>query len=154
MSIPERRAWAQLGMTVAVYVVYLGLVIAAAGGGPIADADYIAPMIGTVIGGIVGAIVLEIILGIGVGVVAGMRSGRREKPEREVRDERDRQIDRFGEAVGRAFLVIGGLAVIALAMLEAAPFWIANVMYLAFVVSALTDAAARIASYRRGAPAW
>ncbi len=154
MSTSERRAWGQLAVTLAVYLIYVSLVVADAAGGPLADADYIRPMIGTIVGGIVGAIVLEILLSIGAGIFAGVRSGGRQRPERDVRDERDREIDRFGEAAGRAFLVIGGLAVIVLAMVEAAPFWIANAMYLAFVLSALLDTVARIVSYRRGGPVW
>ena len=49
---------------------------------------------------------------------------------------RDKEIDRLGERVGSSFVVIGGLGALVLAMLDVDCFWIANAMYLAFVLSA------------------
>ena len=70
------------------------------------------------------------------------------------KDQRDREIDRIGEYTGQSFLVIGGLAGLILAMLEVDWFWIANALYLGFVLSALLGSVTKIGLYRRGLPTW
>ncbi|MFD9127610.1 hypothetical protein ACFV0G_23070, partial [Kitasatospora sp. NPDC059571] len=70
------------------------------------------------------------------------------------KDQRDREIHRFGEYIGQSFLVIGGVAALVMAMAEVDYFWIANAAYLAFVLSALMSSAAKIAAYRRGFGPW
>jgi hypothetical protein len=56
--------------------------------------------------------------------------------------------------VGQAFLVLGGVAALLLSLAEGDHFWIANTLYLAFVLSAVIGSAARIVAYRRGLPEW
>jgi hypothetical protein len=70
------------------------------------------------------------------------------------KDQRDRQITRFGDSIGQSFVIIGGVAALVLAMLEAPFFWIANVIYLSFVLSAFLGSIARLVAYRRGLPTW
>jgi hypothetical protein len=41
-----------------------------------------------------------------------------------------------------------------LALFDADTFWIANVLYLGFSLSAIVAAAAKIITYRRGFPGW
>ncbi len=49
----------------------------------------------------------------------------------------------------------GALGGLALAMLRAEPFWIANAIYLGFFLSAILGSIAKIVAYRRGLPsAW
>ncbi len=67
-------------------------------------------------------------------------------------DERDRDIDRFGTNIGQAFLVVGGLAGLLMAMAEWEWFWIANVLYLGFALSAILEGVAEVVAYRRGLP--
>ncbi|WP_327360396.1 MULTISPECIES: hypothetical protein [unclassified Streptomyces] len=74
--------------------------------------------------------------------------------EANVKDQRDREIHRFGEYVGQSFVVIGGVAGLLLAMAEAAPFWIANAIYLAFVLSSLLSSVVKVISYRFGFHPW
>ncbi|GAA5021603.1 hypothetical protein GCM10025734_77010 [Kitasatospora paranensis] len=50
--------------------------------------------------------------------------------------------------------MLGGVAALVLSMAEVAPFWVANAVYLAFVLSALLGSAARIAAHRRGSAPW
>ncbi|WP_326586172.1 hypothetical protein [Streptomyces sp. NBC_01294] len=71
----------------------------------------------------------------------------------EDQDQRDREIHHFGEYIGQSFVVIGGVAGLVLAMAEVDQFWIANAIYLAFVLSALLGSAAKIVAYRLGFPA-
>ena len=54
------------------------------------------------------------------------------------------------EYVGGIVLAVGMLVPFGLAMAEFEYFWIANAIYLAFVVSALTASVVKIVAYRRG----
>jgi hypothetical protein len=45
---------------------------------------------------------------------------------------------------------IAAIVPLALAMAEVAHFWIANALYLAFVLAALASSIVKIVSYRRG----
>nr|WP_218881423.1 hypothetical protein [Leifsonia shinshuensis] len=74
--------------------------------------------------------------------------------EADKRDQRDREIKVFGERVGQAFVVIGALAALVLALFEAPWFWIANAVYAAFVLSAVVGSIATLVAYRKGLPAW
>jgi hypothetical protein len=55
---------------------------------------------------------------------------------------------------GRSFVVVGGVAALLLAMTAADHFWIANVIYLTFVLSAVLGSVAKIVAYRRGFQPW
>lgn len=70
------------------------------------------------------------------------------------KDQRDREIYRFGEYAGQSFVVIGGIAALLMAMAEVPHFWIANVIYLAFVLSAMLGSVAKIVAYRKGFQPW
>jgi len=141
MSFQERNTIAFGIVAVVGYGIYLALVLPALGTTSVAEIPYFLPMLLT----IGGAIVVGIVAGIGLGIAAGGRP---------VEDERDRRIDQLGERVGNAFIVIGGLGVIALAMLRVDPFWIANAMYLAFVLAAILATITKLVAYRRGVPTW
>jgi hypothetical protein len=77
---------------------------------------------------------------------------------RQQKDRRDREINRFGEYTGQSFVVIFAVAgtrpVDGPAELLLSYFWIANVIYLAFVLSAILSPAAKIVAYRRGHSVW
>ncbi|MDP1877035.1 MAG: hypothetical protein Q8M17_05710 [Actinomycetota bacterium] len=70
------------------------------------------------------------------------------------KDERDKEINRRGEYIGQGFVVVGAVGALVLAMLEADYFWIANVVYLCFVLSAVVSTTAKLVAYRRGFVAW
>ena len=69
-------------------------------------------------------------------------------------DQRDREIDRFGDHIGQSFVVVGGTTALLLALLEVDYFWIANAIYLCFVLSALLGSTAKIFAYRKGFHPW
>ena len=129
-------------VTIAAYAWYVTTIVGQLGDRPIQDVSYVGNLIGTVVGAIVASIVLNIIVAILVQRV----------PEK--RDERDRDINRFGEAMGHSFVIIGATAALAMAMAKLPYFWIANVIYLCFVVSSLLSSTAKIIAYRRGLPRW
>ncbi|MGW9184424.1 hypothetical protein [Agromyces sp. NPDC055661] len=143
MSYEEKGTWVYLVIAVVGYTVYLSLLLPQlVGGVPVADVDYVPIMLWT----IGGAIVVTIVLRILVEIVFPSESTRG--------DVRDKEIDRLGTRVGSSFVVIGALGALVLAMLEADWFWIANVIYLCFVLSALLESITRLVAYRRGVPTW
>lgn len=131
-----------LVVAIASYATYLGVVLGRPAGVPLAEAPYVAALLWTVGASIAASIVLHIL------VTAF-------SPECEnTKDQRDREIHRFGEYIGQSFVVVGGVAGLALAMAEAAPFWIANAIYLAFVLSAVLGSVAKLVAYRFGFHPW
>ena len=141
MSFDEKNAWAFGVIALLVYGGYAAWVLGQARDMPLVEVDYAWPMIGSIVAGIVLCIIATV-------VISAMRPS-----EAGVRDERDREINRRGEQTGQSFVVIGGLAVMVLAMIEAPYFWIANAMYLAFILSAILTTATKVAGYRWGLPA-
>lgn len=65
-------------------------------------------------------------------------------------DERDKAISKHGEYIGFYVLSVGMVGALALAMVEADHFWIANAIYLAFALSSTVASVVKIAAYRRG----
>ena len=142
MAYMERTIWAQLIASVIGLVVYLALIVPQLITTPVGEIAWVWPMVGTIAGGIV----LSIALSIAWGIVARMRD-----PELEhTADQRDREIERFGERVGQGFLAIGAIGALILAMVEAPWFWIGNALFLGFFLSAALGGMARLGAYRRG----
>ena len=142
MGLEERNAWMMLSGGVVGTIIYLALLLASANGGSLTDVDY-QPLMLWVIG-------ISIAVGITGGIINGIRAniaGERDKP-----DERDREIARFSTSVGQAFLVIGGLAALLMAMAEWDWFWIANALFLGFALSGILEGTTKVVSYRRGLP--
>jgi hypothetical protein len=139
MSYIEKNTWLFGFIAVGGYAVYLVLILTQ--GGPIEQREYVVPMF-TTIGG---AIVVGILGGIVLGILARADRDNGGNP-----DVRDKEIEHFGERVGNSFVVIGALGALVLAWLEVDHFWIANELYLAFVISGVTSAMARLGAYRRG----
>ena len=138
MTLEERRSWTYLAVAVVSYGAYLSAVFARAASAPLVDVDYVPAMLWSI--GI--AIVVGIVLNIAIGIFTPRRE--------QTKDDRDRDIERLGEHVGQAFLVIGGVAALLLAIIEADYFYIANVLYLCFVLSAVVGSVAKVIVYRRG----
>jgi hypothetical protein len=143
MSYEEKGTWVYLVIAVVGYTVYLSLVLPQViGGVAVGDVDYVPVMLwtigGAIVASIIGRILVEIIF----------------PSESTKGDVRDRDIDRLGERVGSSFVVIGALGALVLAMLEVDWFWIANVVYLCFVLSALLSSITRLVAYRKGVPSW
>ena len=138
MTLEERRSWTYLAVAVVAYGVYVGTVVTKAASAPLTDVDYVPVMLWTIGIAIVGGIVINI----GQAVFTPRRD--------QTVDVRDRDIARLGDRVGQAFLVIGGVAALLLAITEAPYFYIANVVYLCFVLSAVLGSITRVVVYRRG----
>ncbi|MEO7897017.1 MAG: hypothetical protein ABIR65_06945 [Pseudolysinimonas sp.] len=138
MSSEEKSTWIFLVVGVIAYATYLIILFSQLGGASLTESAYVAPLLLSIGGAIAGSIVLHIFL-----------VGKAPK-----KDQRDREIYRFGETVGQSFVVIGAVAAMLLALFEFDYFWIANVVYLCFVLSAILSSIARIVAYRSGMPRW
>jgi len=138
MSFEEKGTWVYLVVNVVTYAAYLSIILGRAENIPLTEVSYVSTMLWTI--GI--AIALSIVGHIAVAIA---------KPsEADKRDVRDKDINRFGEYFGGIVLAVGMLVPFGLAMAEVDHVWIANAIYLAFVLSALTGSVVKIAAYRRG----
>jgi len=146
MSFEEKNTWVFAFISVVGYPVYLVLLFSQLGGRPLAEADYVWPMLGTILG----AIVVGILGGIVVGIVTGITAGK----DASKADQRDKQIHRFGEQIGNSFIVIGGVGALILCFIAAPHFWIANLLYLCFVLAGILSSVAKLVAYRRGLHQW
>lgn len=138
MSYEERGQWVYLAATTIGYAAYLVLMLGRAGTTPLAEIEYQPILLWTVgvavAGSIIGRIVIEII-----------RPG-----ESHTADVRDKEIGRHGEYVAGLILGIGMVGPFILTLIGADHFWIANAMYLVFVVQAVVGAVIKLVAYRRG----
>jgi hypothetical protein len=131
MSSEEKRSWI-LGLTAVVsYLTYLLLLLAT-------DAAYVPILVGAVLASIVASILLHIAVTL--------------RGPHEPKDERDREIGRFGDNIGQSFIVLGGVVALILALAQGGYFWIANTLYLGFTLSAVFGSVARVCAYRWGLP--
>ena len=142
VALEEKRAWIMAVVAICAYAVYLIVVLGRAGSVPLVDVPYVATLLWTV----GAAIVASIVLHAAASIASPKDAGRK--------DQRDREIGRFGEHIGQSFVVIGGVAALVMAMAELDHFWIANAVYLAFVLSSLLGSIAKIAAYRWGFQTW
>ena len=142
MSFKEKSTWIMAAVTAAAYLTYLTIILGRADNGPITEVSYVATLLLTIGAVIVASIVAHIV----VAIVS----------HRDIEDEdqRDREIERFGDYFGQWPVAVGAVAALGMAMMELSYFWIANVIYLAFVISTLIESAAKIVAYRRGFQQW
>jgi hypothetical protein len=142
VATEERNAWARLGVGILTLLGYVTALVLRADGGPVSEVAY-QPLL-------LGAIGLAVIVSIVVTIVLGLALG----DGWSTPDERDRAIQHLGTRVGQAFLVIGGLAAMAMAMATWDHFWIANTLALGFWASGVLECVAKVAAYRWGVPTW
>ncbi|WP_069387861.1 hypothetical protein [Cellulosimicrobium cellulans] len=139
MSYEEKGTWVYLVVSVVVYAAYVGVLLTRADGAPLGDVEYVAPLLWA----IGAAIVAGVVVRVAVEIVRPSETYRS--------DERDRELARRGVVVGWWGVVAGALGALGLALVEADHFWIANVVYLGFVASAVLSSVTTIVAYRRGA---
>jgi hypothetical protein len=138
MGYKERGTWIELLVAIGVFIWYVTRILGNLDGTAIADVAFRGPMIRATVISIVVTIVAHILYAIFTGATDTKE------------DQRDRQISRFGDWVGMWPLVVGAGAGLTLVMFEQDDFWIANSLYVGFVLSSITSSIARLVSYRRG----
>ncbi len=138
MSYEEKGTWAYLVTSVAVWLGYVGVVVRRADGGPLAEVPYVAPLLwavgASIVANVIGRVLLEIV----------------RPSESHQADVRDRDVARLGDYVGGLVLSVLVAGVLALTLVEAEHFWIANAIYAAFVVQVVVSSVVRLVAYRRG----
>lgn len=142
MAYEEKVAWAGLIVAIIHVAVYTSVLLARAVDTPMPDTPYVDAMLWSIGAGIVVMII--------VSIVVAVTTGR----DAHGTDIRDKQITARAEFTSRGLLIAAALAALILAMLELDPFWIANVLYVGFSLSALLEVITKIALYRGGVPAW
>ena len=114
-----------------------------------ADIAYQKPLIIAVVASIILIIIGTIAMAIATAVGAEI-TGTGSVDDIDRKDERDVSISRRGDVVGYYVASIGAVAALILTMLEQDYFWIANTLYLSFVVAGLVAGIVKLRAYRRG----
>ena len=138
MSFEEKGAWAYAVLAIALPVIYFATIIGQLPNTAVTEIDYQ----GRLLAAVGATIALTIVSMIGIGIASPAEAGRS--------DQRDKEINRLGEYVGGTALGIGMIVPFGLVLTEVAHFWIANAMYLVFVVAGLVGTTVKLIAYRRG----
>jgi hypothetical protein len=138
MSYEEKGTWVYLVACLGGYGVYLAIVLGRLASAPAAQVPYVMVLLWTTCASIVASIAGRVL------IETASPSGRRRS------DIRDREIYRFGEHASRWFIVAGAGAALVMAMARSDYFWIANVIYLGFVLWAVAGSALKMFAYHRG----
>lgn len=142
MAFMEKSNWVVLIVGLPMLVIYGAVVVPQLLNRPLADVEWVGPMLFAIIG-----FVVANVLG---NVMAAFTNPR----EADRHDERDREIDRYGERIGNWLTIAGAIAALVLAMAMAHQFWIANAIFLGGIAGSLLSAAAKIAAYRGSFQRW
>jgi hypothetical protein len=138
MSYEEKGTWVYLVACLGAYGVYLAIVLGRLASTPATQVPYVSVLLWTTGASILASIVGRIL------VETASPSGSRRS------DVRDKEIYRFGEYASRWFIVAGAGAALGMAMAQWDDFWIANVIYLGFVLWAVAGSVVKLVAYRRG----
>ncbi len=142
MAFLEKSNWVVLVVAVPTLLVYVAMVVPQVLSRPMAEVGWVQPMIFAIVG-----FVVANILG---NVVAAATN----PSEADKNDQRDREIDHFGERVGNWLVIAGSIAALILAMTDADRFWIANAIFLAGMAGALVSSVTKIAAYHGSFQTW
>jgi hypothetical protein len=138
VSYDEKGIWVYLVTSAGAYAVYLAIIVGRLASAPAAEVPYVSVLLWTAGASIVASIV-------GRTLVETVRPSDSRRG-----DVRDRDVSRFGEYASRWFLVAGAATALVMAMAKVDYFWIANVIYLGFVLWAVAGSALKLVAYRRG----
>lgn len=149
MPFEEKMSWVSVVVTFVVAGLYFATVLEQIGEVPVADIAYQPSMLLAIGVAIVLMIVGAIVMAIGTAVSVEV-TGNGSVDDIDRTDERDVSIGRRGNVSAFYVTSAGALGVLALAMLEYEYFWIANALYLTFVVASLVSEGVKIHAYRWG----
>ena len=138
MSYEEKGVWAYLLSSAGAYIAYLAIVVPRLFRTPAAHVSYLAPLLVTTIASIFISTVVRSVLEVA------------RPSDSSKADVRDRDIARFGEHASRWCVVGGAAAGFFMAFRQWDYFWIANVIYLGFVLWAVVGSVLRLVAYHRG----
>ncbi len=142
MSFDEKSTWIYALISVVVPGIYFASILSQLRTTPVTEIAYQQAMLAT------------IGLGIALAIIGHIAAAISSPKDADKRDERDTSINRYGEYIGSWVLYAGMLAALGLVLAGVAHFWIANAIYLTFILGALTTSAVKIVAYRRGFQTW
>ena len=138
MSYEERGVWANLLASAVGYIAYLAIVVPRLFHTPAAQVSYLLPLLIATLSAVV------------VATVARSALEFARPSDSSKADARDRDIARFGEYASRWCVVGGAMAGLIMAVGRVDYFWIANVIYLGFILWAVVGSVLQLIAYRRG----
>jgi hypothetical protein len=138
MSYEEKGTWVYLAASAGAYGVYLVIVLGRLAGTPAAEVPYAWVLLWTTLASVVASTVGRTLV-----ETASPSDSRRS-------DVRDKEIYRFGEYASRWCIVAAAAAAFFMALAKWDYFWIANVIYLGFVLWAVVGSVIKLVAYRRG----
>lgn len=139
MTFEEKSQWAYGFASLVVPATYFWWLA-----GKIGDADGVGDIL------YVRTLLWAIGAGVLVNVIGGMFARGTGGRGSDLKDQRDREIARRGDAVGFIVFSILVVAPFALAMRDAETFWIANAIYLAYALTAVIGVVIKAVLYRKG----
>lgn len=142
MSLEEKHWWTYAAIALVVPAIYFAIILPQIAGTPVDEIEFQLPLLTAGGAGVALGIIANIVLRITSRIGSPKGAARK--------DQRDRDIQRRGEYVAGIVLAVAMAVPFILVMLEVDHFWIANTMYLAFVLWALASSAVKLVSYRRG----
>ncbi len=142
MTFREKTHWVVLVVGVATLVVYLAVVLPQVLEKPVAEVDWVQPMLV--------AIVVFVVANVAGNVLAAASDPR----EADRHDERDREIDRYGERIGSWLVISGSIVALGLAMAGIDQLWIANAIFLGGLAGSLLSSVTKIAAYHGSFQPW
>jgi hypothetical protein len=142
MAFLEKSNWVVLVVAVVTLVTYGGTIVGQVLGKPVAEIDWVQPMI------------YSIVAFVALNVVGNVIAAATNPKEADKHDQRDKEIDRFGERVGNYLIIAGALVALALTMVAADRFWIGNAIYFAGILAAMCSSVTKIAAYHGPFQKW
>jgi len=149
MPFEEKATWVSVVIGLLVPVVYFATVLGQLADTPAADIAYQKPLIIAVVASIILIILGTIAMAIATAASAEI-TGRGSVDDIDRKDERDVGIRRRGDVVGYYVATNGALGALIITMLEYDYFWIANTLYLSFVVAGFVAGIVKLRAYHRG----
>jgi hypothetical protein len=149
MSFEEKVTWVNALVAALVALWYAATVLPQIGAVPVDEIAYQRPILLAAGAMIVLTIAGSIVMAIGTAIAAEV-TGQGSVDDIDRKDERDVRIDQRGDLTGSYVSSALMVGVLALALLEADHFWIANALFGAFLVGGLVSATAKLVAYRRG----
>jgi hypothetical protein len=138
MSFEEKSTWIYALIVVALAAIYFAAVLGQLPQTAAGSIAYQVPLLAA----IGASIVLTVAAHVAIAIAAPDDAGKR--------DQRDKDINRYGEYVAGIVLSVAAVVPLILSLGEVDHFWIANTIYLALIVSATVGSIVKIVAYRRG----
>jgi hypothetical protein len=142
MAFLEKSQWVVLVVAAATLATYGTWTLTQMLSKPVAEIDWVQPMIYSIVAFVV------------ANVVGNVIAAATNPKEADKSDQRDKEIDRFGERIGNYVLIAGSIAALILAMAAADRFWIGNAIYFAGILAAVGSSVTKIAAYHGPFQKW